>query len=319
MRRFFKWLAVFVVVALVGALAVFWESDRDAAAMKAKYGSPASQFVDIGDGLIVHARDEGKRDGRVIVLIHGSNASLHTWEPWVARLGGSYRIISMDMQGHGLTGPHPKRDYHYSAFVDVVDKVTSKLGVAKFTIGGNSMGGGIAWHYAVAHPDRVEGLILVDAAGAPQWQAKKVPIGFRVARMPVIKELARVITPRSLFESSLKASVSNQAIVTPQAVDRYWDLNLYPGNRQATMDRFALVHNVEPADKASLSAIKVPTLIMWGDEDTLIPVANAKWFADAIPGSKTVIYPRIGHIPMEETADQSAADAGSFMAALPKP
>ena len=319
MRRFFKWLAVGLLLLVGGALAIFWQSDRDPAAMKAKYGSAASQFVDIGDGLSVHARDEGKRDGRIIVLVHGSNASLHTWEPWVKRLGSTYRIISMDMPGHGLTGPNPKRDYHYSVFVDVVDKVTEKLGVAKFTIGGNSMGGGIAWHYAVAHPDRVEGLILVDAAGAPRWESKTTPIGFRIARMPVIKELARVITPRSLFESSLKASVSNQAIVTPTAVDRYWDLNLYPGNRQATMDRFALVHNVEPAGKTALAAIKVPTLIMWGEEDGLIPVANAKWFADAIAGSQTVIYPKIGHIPMEETPDQSAADVMQFMAALPKP
>jgi pimeloyl-ACP methyl ester carboxylesterase len=319
MRRFFKWLMITLVVLMVGTIAVFWESDRDAAAMKAKYASATSQFIDIGGGMKIHARDEGKRDGRVMVLIHGSNSSLHTWEPWVQRLGGQYRVISMDMPGHGLTGPNPARDYHYAVFIDVVDKVMTKMGVAKFTIAGNSMGGGIAWHYAVAHPDRVEGLVLVDAAGAPQWQAKKVPIGFKLARMPVVKELARYVTPRSVFESSLHASVSNQAIVTPQAVDRYFDLNLYPGNRQATMDRFALVHNVEPADKAALGAIKVPTLIMWGDEDGLIPVGNAKWFADMIPGSKSVIYPKIGHLPMEEVADQSAADMGAFMAGLPKP
>jgi pimeloyl-ACP methyl ester carboxylesterase len=316
-KRFLKWLMVILFVALVGGFAVGYTPDTDAAAMKAKYGGGASHFVDLGNGITAHVRDQGKRDGRALVLIHGSNASLHTWEPWIKHLGSAYRIITLDLPGHGLTGANPTGDYDYPAFVDVVDRVMAKLGVAHAVIGGNSMGGGVTWMYALAHPEKVDGLILVDAAGAPEWQAKKIPIGFRLARMPVINNLLLYITPRSVFESSLHGSVSVQSIVTPEAIDRYWELNRYPGNRAGTLARFALVHNNHPATKAQLATIKAPTLILWGEEDSLIPVRSAKWFADSIPGATAILYPRVGHLPMEETPERSAADVLAWLSKFP--
>ncbi len=317
MKRFFKWFGFILAVLLVGGFALGYTPDTDAAAMRAKYGGGASQFIDLGNGITAHVRDQGKRDGRALVLIHGSNASLHTWEPWVKRLGGTYRIISLDLPGHGLTGANPKGDYDYPAFVDVVDRVMGKLGVTHAVIAGNSMGGGVTWMYALAHPEKVDGLVLVDAAGAPEWQAKKIPIGFRLARMPIINNLMLYITPRSVFDSSLHGSVSVQSIVTPEAVDRYWELNRYPGNRAGTLARFALAHNNHPATKAQLAKIAAPTLILWGQEDSLIPVASAKWFAEAIPGANAIIYPHVGHLPMEETPDRSAADVNAWLSQLP--
>jgi pimeloyl-ACP methyl ester carboxylesterase len=316
MKRFAKWVAIILAVVLVGGFALGYTPDTDPAAMKAKYAGGASKFMDLGQGLSVHYRDQGKRDGRVLVLIHGSNASLHTWEPWVQRLGGEYRIITLDLPGHGLTGRHPGGVYDYPVFVDVVDKVMTRLGVARAVIGGNSMGGGVTWMYALAHPEKTDGLILVDAAGAPRWEAKSVPIGFRLARTPVINKLMLYISPRSIFEKSLLASISVKSLASPAMVDRYWELNRYPGNREATLQRFAYAHNNHPATKAQLSAIKAPVMIMWGAEDGLIPVSSAKWFADALPGAKSVIYPKVGHIPMEEVPDQSAADVKTWIGTL---
>ena len=313
MKRFFKWFAIIVLAVIVGGLAVGYTPDTDPAAMKAKYSSVASQFFTLEPGLTVHVRDEGKRDGPALVLIHGSNASLQTWEPWVKRLGGKYRIISLDLPGHGLTGSHPGGVYDYPVFVDVVDKVMVRLGVTHAVIGGNSMGGGATWMYALAHPEKTDGLILVDAAGAPQWQSRKTPIGFRLMRMPVVKNLAKIITPRSIFASSLKTSVYDPALATDAMIDRYWELNRYPGNREASMQRFAYAHNNHPATKEMLSRIKVPVLILWGQEDNLIPVKSANWFADALPGSKLIIYPKVGHAPMEEVANQSAADVDAWL------
>ena len=317
MKRFFKWLAVAVVVLVAGLSIWGYAPDTDAAAMKAKYGGGASKFVKLQPGLNVHYRDQGKRGGRVVVLIHGSNASLHTWEPWVERLGKDYRIISLDLPGHGLTGSHPGGIYDYPVFVDVVDKLMTKLGVTKAVIGGNSMGGGTAWMFALTHPEKTEAVLLVDAAGAPAWQSKKTPIGFRMMRMPVVKELARFIAPRSMFESSLGTSMSVQSKIDDKLVDRYWELNRYPGNREATMKRFSLQHNNHPATKEKLAAIKAPVMIMWGEEDNLIPVSSARWFAEAIPGSKLVVYPKVGHIPMEEVPDRSAADVKAWLDTLP--
>lgn len=317
MKRFLKWLGIVLLVAIAALFFWGYAPDTDAAAMKTKYGVGASQFVELQPGLNVHYRDEGKRDGRAVVLIHGSNASLHTWEPWVERLGKDYRIISLDLPGHGLTGSHPGGVYDYPVFVDVVDKLMARLEVPKAVIGGNSMGGGVSWMFALKHPEKTEALLLIDAGGAPRWQARKVPIGFRLARMPVVKELARIIAPRSMFESSLKTSVSVQSLLDDAYIDRYWELNRYPGNREATMKRFSLPHNNRPATKELLAAIKVPTMVMWGEEDNLIPVSSARWFAEAITGSTLIVYPKVGHIPMEEVPQRSAADVKVWLSTLP--
>lgn len=316
MKRFFKWLGIVSLVAIAALFIWGYAPDTDAAAMKAKYGGGASRFVELEPGLNVHYRDEGKRDGRVVVLIHGSNASLHTWEPWVTRLGGDYRIISLDLPGHGLTGSHPGGVYDYPVFVDIVDKLMAKLGIEKAVIGGNSMGGGVSWMFALANPEKTEAVLLVDAAGAPAWQSKKTPIGFRAMRTPVVKELTRFIAPRSMFESSIKTSMSVRSKIDGPLIDRYWELNRYPGNREATMKRFSLPHNNRQASKETLAAIKVPVLIMWGEEDNLIPVSSARWFAEAIPEARLVIYPKVGHIPMEEVPERSAADVKAWLEAL---
>jgi pimeloyl-ACP methyl ester carboxylesterase len=313
MRRLLKWMLILLLIVIGGGIALGWQSDTDATEMKAKYSNPASQFVDIGGGLAIHTRDEGKRDGPALVLIHGSNASLQTWEPWVKRLGDKYRVISLDLPGHGLTGANPTRDYHYSNFVTVVDAVMTKLSVPRFAIVGNSMGGAVAWHYALAHPDRVNALGLVDAAGAPASQSKQVPLGFKLARMPLARDLMLHITPRFVIDRSLHQSISHQSIITPAMIDRYWELLLFPGNRQATLDRFALKNNIKPASQDALKSLRLPVLILWGEEDGLIPVSSAAWFADAIPGAKVILYPKTGHVPMEEVPDQSAKDLDEFL------
>lgn len=312
MKRAFKWFFGLLLVALIALFAIGYTPDTDPAAMRAKYASKASQFIEVGGGLTMHIRDEGNPAGPVLVLLHGSNASLHTWEPWVARLGAKYRIISVDQIGHGLTGPNPSGEYDGAAFVATLDALLTKLGVTRFALAGNSMGGYVAWEYALAHPGKLTQLVLVDAGGPPDDPNKQLPIGFRIARTPGLSKIALVITPRSMFEKSLHGSVSNQAIVTPQAIDRYWELNRYPGNRKATGDRFAQ-YAKRGTNTGRLGEITVPTLILWGDQDKLIPVSGADWFAAQIPGSVKIVYPGIGHMPMEEAPDQSAADADAFL------
>ncbi|MEY3906919.1 MAG: hypothetical protein RIR59_1742 [Pseudomonadota bacterium] len=311
--RILKWSLAVLLAVLGAGFAIGYTPDTDPVAMRAKYGSSASRYLTLAPGLTVHVRDQGLRNGPALVLVHGSNASLHTWEPWVTRLQDRYRIVTMDLPGHGLTGASPDGRYDYTAYAGIVDQVMQALGVSKAVIGGNSMGGGVAWTYALAHPAKVEGLILVDAAGAPGGVSRKPPIGFRIARMPILRETARIITPRSVFEASLKSSVYDPTFATPAMVDRYWELNRYPGNRAATISRFAEAHSRTSARADQMSAIKAPVLILWGETDTLIPVASAHWFHKALPGSRLIIYPRIGHIPMEESPDQTAQDVRRWL------
>ncbi len=309
-----KWLlriVLLIVAALVVAFLIFRTPDTDPAEMRAKYGGEPSQFVEIGDGVKVHLRDEGPKDAPAIILLHGSNADLHTWQPWVDALKGRYRVIRFDQVGHGLTGPDPNNDYSVANFVSDIDEVADKLGLQTFVLGGNSMGGGHAVAYALAHPDRVKGLILVDAAGAPIIKKSKGNIGFTLARTPVINRIMNYVTPRSMIEQSLRETVSNEAIVTDAMIDRYWELLRYPGNRDATRRRFSGKWNTFSPQQ--MAEIKVPALVIWGEDDRLIPVEAGLWYDKYLPNSRLVVYDGIGHLPHEEAAQRSAAYVAKWL------
>lgn len=315
MKRLGKWLGGLAAVLLLAFL-VLRTPDTDPAEMRAKYGAAPSQFVDLGGGLTVHLRDEGPRDAPVIVLLHGSNDDLHTWDQWADILDDRYRVVRFDTVGHGLTGASPNKDYSAAAMVALVGRVADKLALPRFTLAGNSMGGAVAAQYAMAHPERLAGLVLVDAGGAPKKGNERGNIGFKLAAMPGVNVIARSITPRFLIERSLRQSVSVEAAVTPQVVDRFWEMLRYPGNREATMIRFSTPRAT--LDPVRLGAIRVPTLILWGEEDPLIGVNGARWYNRAIPGSRLVVYPGIGHLPQLEAPAQSAGDAAAFLSTLPK-
>ncbi|MFN4021026.1 MAG: alpha/beta fold hydrolase [Erythrobacter sp.] len=310
---------------LVIAFLIFRTPDTDAAEMRAKYGGPPSQFVAIGGGVTVHLRDEGPRDAPAIVLLHGSNADLHTWEPWAAALKAKYRVIRFDQVGHGLTGPDPQDDYTRENYVADILEVADRLGLRQFILGGNSMGGKHALAFAAAHPERLTGLVLVDGSGGPmldpdegqQEKDKKKDsgnIGFKIARMPGINLLAEQITPRSLIAQSLEQSVSVKSVASAAAVERYWELLRYPGNRRATLKRFSLPY--DPLTEAEIAGVKTPTLILWGEEDRLIPVAAGRWLDRTLPDSTLVVYPGIGHLPQEEAVNATLGDVEAWLGKL---
>lgn len=300
-----------VVLAAVGWLAL-QRKDIPYDSLEAKYDSPASQYMDLGGGVRVHYRDEGRREGPILVLVHGYSASLHAWEPWVRSLSSDYRVISLDLPGHGLT----RSDQGYPAgrqgYGAVVDQVTRKLGVERFTLAGNSMGGGVAWEYALDHPDRVEGLVLVDAAGWPRDGGGSVLI-FEVLRHPWGRAVLKNVDTRPLVRQGLQSAYLDEALVTPELVDRYVELARAPGHRDILLGL-----QTGPRREATpqvLSRIKVPTLVMFGQKDTVIPATDGDRFAAAIPGSTLIVYPDVGHVPMEQIPDRSVQDLKTWLKA----
>ena len=307
-----------LVAVLVVAFLIFRTPDTDPAEMRAKYGGPPSQFVEIGDGVTVHFRDEGPKEAPAIVLLHGSNADLHTWQPWVDDLSRDYRVVRMDQIGHGLTGPDPEHDYSRANFTADILEVADALGLEQFVLGGNSMGGKHTLAFAIAHPERVTGLILVDSGGGPmiveEDDEDSGNIGFAIARTPGINKIAEQITPRSLIAQSLEQTVSVKSIVTEEMIDRYWELLRYPGNRAATMARFSSPY--DPLGEGEIAAIAQPTLILWGEEDRLIPLAAGRWLDQTLPNSELVTYPGIGHLPQEEAPQATLADVRRWLESL---
>ncbi|MCK0128897.1 alpha/beta hydrolase [Erythrobacter sp. F6033] len=318
MKWFIRILAVLVAL-LVILFLVFRTPDTDAGEMRAKYGSEPSQFVEIGDGVTVHLRDEGPRDAPTIILLHGSNSDLHTWDEWAAGLSDTYRVIRFDQVGHGLTGPDADGDYTRANYVEDIREVADAVGAEQFVLGGNSMGGKHALAFASTYPERLTGLVLVDASGGAIPQDHKDDddsgnIGFTIAMTPGINKIAGQITPRSLIAQSLEQSVSVQSVVDDAMIDRYWELLRYPGNRGATMARFSVER--EPLSNEQVAAITLPTLIQWGDEDRLIPLAAGEWLDATMPNSKLVVYNGIGHLPQKEVPAETIADVRAWLAEL---
>lgn len=316
MRLFFRSLLFFTAALLVlaaVALVATWAPDQPVDELKPRWAQPPSQFITI-DGMQVHLRDEGPRnDPLPIVLIHGTSASLHTWEGWAAALRGQRRVIRFDLPGFALTGPNRQNDYSVEAYVRFVTAVVDQLGVQRFVLAGNSLGGQVAWATAVALPQRVARLVLVDASGyAPESASvpPSLPLGFRIARMPALRVLTQYTLPRGIVEKSVRNVYGDPAKVTPELVDLYVDMTLRAGNRQALGRRMDQGYS---GDVAGLKTLAIPTLILWGGQDRLIPLEFGQRFARDIAGSRLVVFDDLGHVPHEEDPARTVAVVKTFL------
>lgn len=306
-----SWTLGLLAAVVAGFIVTNRVPDRPVTELTARWASPPSQFAEIA-GMQVHLRDEGPRDAALpIVLLHGTGASLHTWDGWADALQGEQRVIRYDMPGFGLTGPAPDANYTIENYARVVTAVLDHLGVERCVLVGNSLGGYVAWATTVLHPDRVAKLVLVDAGGYP-YESQSVPIGFRIARTPVLRDLMRDVLPRGVVEGSVRNVYGDPAKVTPEVVDRYFDLTTRAGNRQALGQRFAQTQPGALAER--VPEIKVPTLILWGGRDRLIPPVQGDRFNREIAGSKLALFEDLGHVPQEEDPAATVAVLKTFLA-----
>ncbi|MEK1941777.1 MAG: alpha/beta hydrolase [Pseudomonas sp.] len=283
--------------------------------LKARYANAdnGSRFIEL-DGFNVHYRDEGTRDKPALVLIHGVVASLHTWDGWIDAFAEHYRIIRFDVPGFGLTGP--ARDGVYSAerMVKIFSLLLDHLGVSKAVVAGNSLGGYIAWNFALAQPQRVEKLILIDPAG---YHMRKVPLMIAAAALPGATWAMPLWMPRALIAQGIKEVYGEPGRIKPGVVDRYYDLSRRPGNRRSMMDIFRVLLKVNREElhgtPARVAQITTPTLLMWGDRDRWISPKHVPLWQRDLPGIQVKTYAGVGHIPMEEIPQQSAEDALRFL------
>lgn len=308
MSKVGRWALYFglfvIVLAVVAVLIRTPDTDRDD--MITKYGGTKALFVNDGAGGRIHYRVTGPVGAPAVVLIHGANSSLQTWVAVAARLDDRYRVVSLDLYGHGLTGPNPRRDYSATAFAGQVKRVLDEVGVETAVWVGNSMGGWVAWRAALSDGDRVCGLSLLDASGAQTGEPVKLYLGAWLMQTPLGQAVLPHFSPRFLVKASLEQTYGDPRKLTEDAVTRYWELNRFPGNRQAAVDRANT--DREASRWNDVGKIDVPTLILWGERDAVTPPSHADAFARNIQGSTKITYPGIGHLPMEEAPDQVATD-----------
>lgn len=295
-KRLF-WCAVLLGLGLAITVWATWEPDRQLGALVARWAPPPSTFVEL-DGMQVHVRDTGPRDDPApIVLLHGMASSLHTFDGWQKALQADHRVITVDLPGFGLTGPSPQGEYRIEAYTRFVLRLLDTLGVRQVILGGNALGGEIAWQTALLAPDRVKKLVLIDSDGYPISPLSQ-PIAFQVAAAKGLRWVSERILPHSLVESSVRDVYGDPSHASAEHIDRYFELNLRVGNRRALFQR---MDQSEPGAKAHLIRnIRQPTLVLWGTLDGMLPESTSDHFCQDISNCKSFSFRDLGHIPQEE-------------------
>jgi len=307
MSRGIMQIILFVVLAvLIGAGLWLYTPDRPLAELERRYLNSPADYVDVA-GLRLHVRDSGPKDGPAVIFLHGFGSSLHTWEAWAAALGQDKRVIRLDLPGFGLTGADPAGDYTDARSIEVLVALMDKLGIERAAVVGNSMGGRIAWTFAARHPERVSKLVLISPDG---FESAGLEYGKKPS-VPSLLKLMQYALPKSMLRSNLRPAYADPRAMTDALVDRYYDMMLAPGVRGAIIARMqqTVLEKPEPL----LARIQTPTLLLWGEQDRLIPIANAEDYLKAIPNVRLVRLPAVGHLPQEEAPGASLAPLKAFL------
>ncbi len=302
-NTFLRVIIYFLVAVLLTGKYII-SPDKSLAELAPKYAATPSKFMSL-NGMNIHYRDQG--EGAVIVLIHGTGASLHTWEDWTQDLIRDYRVIRLDLPAYGLTGQDPQKRYSAKDYVDLLDAFLTELNVDKFNLAGNSLGGLVSWLYASYHPDKIEKLVLLNPSGFP---FKETPMVIKLAKTPIINNFIRYVTPRSFIEKNIREVYYDETLIKEATIDRYHDLTQYSGNREAFIDR-AYIEREDYTKRLGL--VKSTTLILWGENDEWIPVSDALKFESALPNASVIIMPKTGHVPMEEKPKESVSIVKDFL------
>ncbi len=303
-------MKVFLLLLFAVLLGLIWwlyTPDRSAAWLAARYVKPDDHFIELL-GARLRVRISGPAAAPVVILLHGFGSSLETWEPWAGVLDKQYRVIRFDLPGFGLTGPDPSGDYTDQRTVEILAALMDRLGIEKADLIGNSLGGKIAWNFAVAYPGRVNRLVLIspDGFASPGFDYGVKP------KLPFIMRLLPYTLPRFMLRMNLAVAYADPKKLSDATLTRYRDMMLAPGDRQALLVRTQQVFLEPPGPR--LAKITAPTLILWGEEDRMIPFSNSADYMRDLPHATLVALPGLGHVPFEESPAASLPPVMAFLA-----
>lgn len=255
-------------------------------------------------GVKIHYVEAGS--GPVVVLLHGLGGNTTNWAFNIAPLAAKYRVIVPDQIGFGKSDK-PLINYRIATYVDFLDAFLKELKIERASLVGNSMGGWVAAAYTLAHPEKVERIVLADAAGfsfAPGFDTSQL-IKLNPSTREGMKELvSRVFYNKIIFMSD--------AFIDSSMVAR---INAGDGHTIRSITE-SIIRREDFLDNR-LSAIKHPVLIIWGREDGLLPLSDGERFKKEIPGAQLIIFEQCGHVPQVEKAADFNAAVLKFLAASP--
>tara|TARA_B100001121_G_scaffold77728_2_gene68909 strand:- start:1221 stop:2195 length:975 start_codon:yes stop_codon:yes gene_type:complete len=316
MYQFVKFLIKIAIAVILGIVLLFYSmikldirypSDISKESIEAKYLLESSDFIEI-DGVNIHFAIDGS--GPDLLLLHANYANLIDWNPWVNLLKDHYRVIRIDIPGHGLTAADPSNDYSMQRTIFLLEGFLNAFEVQKLSIAGASLGGTIGLHYTRRNPEKVENLILVSPGALnPRIRGRNEPV-----KLPKPFEIIAYFTPRLITESLLRGGFGDPENVTEELIDRWYDLLLREGQRDAQIAR---VNQYVSGDiDQVLSEVRAPALIMWGKKNNVVPVDLAYEMKDMMKNSlriEMIIYESGGHQLVQELGIQTGKDALQYL------
>ena len=316
MYQFVKFLIKIAIALILGIVLLFYSmikldirypSDISKESIEAKYLLESSDFIEI-DAVNIHFAIDGT--GPDLLLLHANYANLIDWNPWVDQLKKHFRVIRIDIPGHGLTEADPSNDYSMQRTVFLLENFLNELEIDTLSIAGASLGGTTSLHYASQNPEKIDNLILVSPGALnPRVRGRSEPV-----TLPKPFEIIAHITPKIVTESLLKGGFGDPNNVTDELVVRWHDLLLREGQRDAQIARVNqyVSGNIDEV----LSQIRSPILIMWGKKNNVVPVDLAYEMKDMMKNSsriEMIIYETGGHQLVQELGLQTGEDALKYL------
>ena len=293
---------------LLSGCSAFYTPDKSRAELEAKYLNHPSDLVEVAETLL-HVRDEGPKDAQTVILLHGVGSHLQTWDEWASALEQDFRIIRFDLPGAGLSPPAATDDYTDTRAVAIITALLDERGIERTALIGNSLGGRIAWTFAARYPERTDKLVLVspDGFASPGFEYETQP------RVPFALRLIEYSLPQWLLRRNLALAFSDTSKMSRARVQRYHDLIRAPGVRRALLDRMR--QTVLQPPEPLLASITAPVLLVWGEDDRIIPFDNSTDYEAALRDVTVLPLPGIGHLPQEEAPTETVRPVIEFLSA----
>lgn len=310
LRTFLKLLLGLIVIAAI-AFSVFWfarPADVSFEEVRASVPhSESSRFAEI-EGVRIHYQEKGV--GTPLVLLHGFTSSTYSWKDVFEPLARDFRVIAVDLKGFGFSGK-PDGDYTRRGQAQLVAHFLDHLRIEKAWLMGNSMGGEVALNVALANPQLVAGLVLIDSAGVEVKGG--VSLAPAYVRIPVVGRAltALALISDKLVREGLEKSFYDDAKVTAERVTHYYRPLRTRGGQLAAL-RTSTQWGLSPIEQ-DLGRVNARTLIIWGAEDALIPLAAGRRMNSLIKDSKLVIIEKCGHVPQEELPERVLGEVTAFI------
>lgn len=234
---------------------------------------------------------------RNVLLVHGFGSSIYSWNDLLGPLGERFHVYAMDVKGFGYSEKPKDADYSLVALMDFVIDFMDAVGLERATLVGHSMGGALCLAAAIDFPERVERLVLIDAAGYPM----DLPLPIRVSRMRLTSTVGRLFYGEWAVRWGLKQAFHDPSRVTPERVRAYY---LPSRTKNGIGAPLKILRNYDPIlfqyAERRIPRVRCPTLVLWGEQDTWVPVDHARRFAEDIPDAVVRLIPDCGHVPQEE-------------------